>query len=215
MKDKKNLTIVVLLLLLAGAAGYYFLSKDDEPSQGPGTATVEQLPAPEGVVLTLPNTDADGNERCAPEYDGSTVDNGTASKKYKPTDCKPVAILEIPIDGPCPIDPNTGVIGAPSDWTRGCSYKGEEGGMAYLGHSVRGPRVGAFERIHELQPGQLVKVDEKVFKVVAVNKFRADNLPHRLWTKNHFSLITCYIDAAAEAGGEITQDTVVELTDEL
>lgn len=212
MKDKKNLTILALLLLLIGGGLFYFLQLDKEKEFKP--ATVKELPPVSGVTLDIPNTDARGNPRCAPEYDGSTVADGHASKEYKPTDCEPVEILRIPIDGPCPIDPNTGVIGAPSDWTHGCSYKGEEGGLAYLGHSVRGPRTGAFERIHELQVGQLVEVEDKVYAVAAVNKFPANALPHRLWTKGHFSLITCFIDSAADAGGEITTDTVVELTDE-
>lgn len=205
--------VAVLVLALIGTFAYQLFWQDEPGNPGNG-AVVATLPPPTGTVLIIPNTNARGNERCAPTYDGSTVVNGTADRRYRPTGCEPAPVLRIPIDGACPIDPNNGVIGAPSDWTHGCSYQHDEGGLAYLGHSVRGRRVGAFEHLHELRPGQEVMVDDVVYTVVTVNRFRADGLPQRLWAEGHFSLITCFIDATANAGGEITTNTVVELTDQ-
>lgn len=210
MTRKKKTLIALLILLLLGGATYYLLNR---PNETPRAATVQTPPKLKGSVLELPNTAPDGSKRCAPEYNGSVVRDGFATKKYKPGACERVGILEIPINGACPIAPGTGVIGAPSNWLEGCSYKHKEGGVAYLGHSVRGPAVGAFERISELQVGQKVKVDGRVYTVASVGRFPADNLPSRLWQKGHFSLITCYISAQADAGGPILADDVVELTD--
>ncbi|WP_341924000.1 hypothetical protein [Nocardioides psychrotolerans] len=211
--QKTVLALAVLVLVLVGGSAYLLFWEDEPVAPGNG-ATVAQAPPPTGTVLWIPNVNEQDNERCAPAYDGSTVVDGRADKKYRPTACEPVPVLAIPIDGPCPVDPNNGVIGAPSDWTHGCSYQHDKGGLAYLGHSVRGPRAGAFEYIHELRPGQEVMVDDFEYTVVSVNKFRADGLPQRLWAKGHFSLITCFMDASADAGGEITTNTVVELTDQ-
>lgn len=216
--SKKIPILVGLFVLIMGliGGGYIFLNNKDKAVLTPEEQTVLKLPAASGVILELPNLDQNGRPKCVPKYDGSEVVDGTASAKFdaEKLKCEPVKVLEIPISGPCPVGAD-GVIGAPNDWTTGCSHSTEEGGRMYLGHSVRGPRTGAFEHIHELQVGQKVKVEDRVFKVISVSKVPTSQLPTRIVKKNHFSLVTCFMDANADAGGEVTLDTVVELTDKL
>lgn len=211
--NRKPLILVAVLALIAGLLGAGFYIKGASEPEAP-PLTVERMPDLTGVNLTIPFTDEFGKALCKPVYDGAEIENGEADKKYEPGTCEPVTELklDIPLNGKCPINED-GSIDAPSDYTTACSHADKRGGVAFLGHSVRGPRMGALERIHLLKEGDIVRVGDDTYQVAKVGRWPASNLPDRLWDKGHVSLITCFLDAKAEIGGEIVQDTVVELTD--
>lgn len=205
---------IPVLIGLVGVGAFWYLNRDSGAveSEMPYVGT---YPDKDGSALVIPNVDKNGNALPPSCYDGSKVRDGHASKEFNPKNLEcpeNQTVLTIPIAGPCPIEPD-GAIGAPDDYTTGCYYESDEGGLSYLGHSVRGERVGAFERINELEPGQIITAGGHKYEVAEVGKYPADNMPSFLWKKGHFNLITCYLDAAADAGGKITSNVVVTLND--
>lgn len=213
-KDQNSRTklwsILAILAVVAGGLGYHFLSRPGTPHKE--QITVKELPPLSGAELIVPNLDESGDPLSKTCYDGSEIVDGKASKKYDPKACQGVATeLVIPVVGDCPIEED-GAIGAPSDYTTACSHADERGGMAYLAHSVRGPRVGALERIGLLKQGDSVTVDGKPYTVETVSFYPTTKIPNRTWGPNKFSLITCLIGPKQDAGGEIVQDIVVELS---
>lgn len=210
---RKPIVLIVALIIIAGLIGTGLFIKYRVDVAAPNL-TVEKAPSLTGVNLTIPFTDEQGQPLCKPVYDGSTQANRDAGQPRKKVGCDLITKLQldVPLNGQCPIAED-GSIGAPSDYTTACSYEDERGGIAFLGHSVRGPRMGALERIHLLSPGDVVKVGDQTYKVANVGRYPASNLPNRFWQKGHLSLVSCFIDGKADAGGSITTDTVVELTD--
>lgn len=205
---KKKLALLLAFLVVIGAAiggTVWFMNKDkNKPIQPIPGASAPELT--KGIILKVPK----GSQQVSQYKEGIHPSN---VGELKPTPIKGSEdIFKIEIDGPCPIKKD-GHIDAPADWTKGCYYQDKRGGLAFLGHSVRGPVVGAFELINTLKPGQQVIVGEKKYKVVRAGSFPNDKLPNYLWQKGRVSLITCTDSADMEAKGKWTHDTVVSLTD--
>lgn len=212
-KKRKKLKALVLVGALAvafGGGGFLasqYLTQEDELQTIP---VVEELPQLwEGSTITIPNVNYSGNPRYTPEYDGTDPQDLEEDSEGKLSEERSET-LTIPITGECPVDENN-IIGAPEDYTTGCRYEAERGGVAYLGHSVRGPRTGAFERVAELEVGDKVLIDDREFEVARVSDFPVDKLPDYLWNPGVLSLVTCTIDSQSDAGGDWTTDTVVSL----
>ena len=208
-KRGKKLALGLFALAVVGGGGIVAKSTLLNGHEAPAAISplvVKEIPKTvSGLSIKIPDAQRSTGSLCVTPYN---EDQSKAEKEQ----CAVKPVLTITIDGSCPIEKD-GSIGAPSDWTLGCEYRDKRGGVAYLGHSVHGPIVGAFEKIGLLEKGDLVEVGGLKYQVALVSKFPASALPNRLWEKNHISLITCFEGAAQDAGAEVTQDVVVELTD--
>jgi hypothetical protein len=211
-KKKPLIYGIICLALIAGIAVTASTLLGGSTKLPSGSALqVTKLPPKnaDGFSITINNDEQDKPLCVTPYSEDASVAN-TAKCEVKP-------VLTIPVQGSCPIGDDGVTIGAPSDWTLACRHdfklkNGEEGGVAFLGHTVGGSPVGALENIGRLNPGDIVKVGGINYKVALVSKFPAETLPARLALPNHISLITCY-NPGDIPPGHTTERVVVELQD--
>lgn len=123
-------------------------------------------------------------------------------------------VLRVPIvPEPCPIEA-TGVIGAPDDYTKACRFK-IGSAEAIISHAVRGSdgRFGVFQHLDQLDVGETVNLDNKVYEVSKVDIVDNKNLPKELFEDNKKLLITCTLmeQHKTDANAPWTHNTVVTL----
>lgn len=210
-KNNKNIFLILLAALLALGVGIggtvWFMSdgKKDDP-----LPKVKQLPDDwKGASIMVDNTDRSGNPLPIPVYDGSdpldedSIDNPQQYSEEK------AASFKVPIVGECKV--NNNVIEPPSNYLHGCWWQSPDGGIQYTGHSVRGPRVGAFEKLAELKVGEIVEISGVQYKIAKKMNVSNEKLPNFIMQDGVLSLVTCLTDPLVDEGGEFTRNVIMIL----
>lgn len=208
---KKNIVIIVLSVLLAAVlatVGIVWLnSENNDDSYLP---KVEKLPEDwKGASIIVNNTDRSGNPLPVPIYDNSDPLDDSAVNNEQPYSDEVAATFEVPIVGECEVRGNT--IEPPQNYLTGCWWQSADGGIMYTGHAVRGPRVGAFEKLAELNEGEIVTISGIDYKISDKMNVSNKKLPDFIMREGVLSLVTCLTDPKADAGGEFTHNVIMTL----
>lgn len=168
---------------------------DDAPAEGPDEpvrAADDEQPAPE----TAADEDADGPHERSSDEDGEPDLSGPTTESAPDLDevvaARParVVVPRIGVDNPVVpvgLHPDKSLV-VPDEahvagWYSGFSRPGQTGRPAVItGHNVWGGRVGVFERLHQLEPGDVIELrgedDSTVrFEVERIEQHPKDAFP--------------------------------------